>query len=1136
MIWQKIQQEIEAVPGNGPALGALCDLLETGEAIALVGAGASAGLWPLWDEFLQGFIEHTRQYGKLNSAEAGFLQKEAHQTPLETVQQLRNKIGDNLYYKYVHKTFSDKISPQTGHAFTLTQQALLQLPIQNYLTLNYDAGLTNARVHLYPRATASYYFWDQEQAKNILDHKGFKRQILYAHGRYDRPDSLILTLDDYREAYSYTPFVRLLNHLFNFKNLIMAGFNWRDPYIKQLFDNISGNYKDSLRRHVAFVGLDEEKMELTALYRERVEMLYGARIIFYPSRNNHEILAAWLNTLALVYASTRGSMSAGEIQPIKVSSPAKTLSDRYVHEPTDDDIFEGREEDFAALNRWGNDPATRIIAVTGIGGQGKTSLIGRWLKRMRESELARMPVFYWSFYEDLDVGKFLEEIVHFLEPIVHYIDAKREPHLVSFLLGAARQFRILVVLDGLEVLQEEAGGLVHGRILDPLLQQLLQQWVHHKHQSLMILTSRFAFPQLSHYSGALFHHLSLLRLNSRCGVSLLKKLGLRGDKALLTEYVEKLYGHPLALRVLAAAVKRFCDGDLGRFGGEHILTADSKDELSQKLEHTLGFYERQLENGQKELLGIISLFKRPVDTSNLIILLGRMKSLKHTPLAGADGVAIREQIKVLTNDSLVMETKEGLTCHPVIRDYFRNRLKLSGSRREVADFLQTRPGERKPQNIEEVRDLVEAVQLLCEEGEVKTAHDLHITRLATGGYEFNVFKDIPAPVEGLDASLAFAGDEARQKKTEAALGKQMLAAYISAVSLYNYHLGNLVQAREWRYKALEIYRSLQKKRTQAFILSKISEIENALGNIEQACKTVSQALALLKNSGQYEVFISAFANDGYYDYLLGDTPVAYRSFALAVLCERKLTFTTDYLSAEDGNRQAEVFLRLNDRKRFEEANAWNIEKCKENHWNVALALCHLLQGWYEIGIDRLSQAKKSLLQADRILRPAKLPRELSRLEWVWGLLAEAKKDYKEGLRRVEEALLICEDKGFRLQQADALCLQGRLLLLKFKQEGERDDELLEKAGDSGHKALKIAEDSGYIWAKIAALDLLYSHHKVKVSLLTYDADSERELAQRYLREAEAERSGLLTVSEEEFQGIKAETLKIFDDQVLAGKK
>ncbi len=48
MDFERLQTEIEAIPGTGPIWEALCRRLEEGEAIALVGAGASAGLWPLF--------------------------------------------------------------------------------------------------------------------------------------------------------------------------------------------------------------------------------------------------------------------------------------------------------------------------------------------------------------------------------------------------------------------------------------------------------------------------------------------------------------------------------------------------------------------------------------------------------------------------------------------------------------------------------------------------------------------------------------------------------------------------------------------------------------------------------------------------------------------------------------------------------------------------------------------------------------------------------------------------------------------------------------------------------------------------------------------------------------------------------
>jgi len=308
-----------------------------------------------------------------------------------------------------------------------------------------------------------------------------------------------------------------------------------------------------------------------------------------------------------------------------------------------------------------------------------------------------------------------------------------------------------------------------------------------------------------------------------------------------------------------------------------------------------------------------------------------------------------------------------------------------------------------------------------------------------------------------------------------------------------------------------------------------------MGNIGQARKTVSQALNLLRDTGEYEVFRSGFANDGYYDCLLGDIFPAYHNFELATLCERKLNSRADYLSAGDGNQQAEFFILLNDWNRFEEANAWNIKRCREHRWNASLALCYLLQGWYEVKMGRISQAKDALFQSDHILRPARLPRELSRLEWAWGLLAEAEGDYQEGLQRVDESLVICEDKGFRLQQADSLCLLGRLQLLQLKQKNKQGNDLLEKVGDNGRNALKIAEDRGYVWAKTEALKLLHSYHQTKAILPFSDPETENRLAQRYLREVESEQAGL-NVIEEMIQDIKTEARKVFEDQVVSRGK
>jgi hypothetical protein len=213
---------------------------------------------------------------------------------------LRHKIEENNYFEYLQETFKDKISPKPMALLRSPTRHCCNYPFTNYLTLNYDAGLTNARAALYPNATTSYFFWDQEEARRIRE-RGYKRLVLHAHGRHDRRDSIILTLNDYRKAYDHRGFERLLNEIVHSDKLIFVGFGMTDPYIKQLFNNVSKDSRNAPLQHIAFVGLDEAEMQVVHLHRERVEMVYGARVLFYPTANHHQALTDWLNMLVEKY-------------------------------------------------------------------------------------------------------------------------------------------------------------------------------------------------------------------------------------------------------------------------------------------------------------------------------------------------------------------------------------------------------------------------------------------------------------------------------------------------------------------------------------------------------------------------------------------------------------------------------------------------------------------------------------------------------------------------------------------------------------------------------------------------------------------------------------------------------------------
>ena len=113
---QAIETQIKAISGNAPVLEKLYELLDGEDAIALVGAGVSAGLWPLWDEFLKSFVDHSLKLGKVTPPEEDYFKKEVAHNPLETAQQLRKTF-------WMHRINGGKLwHPETFGVMGMLQQ------------------------------------------------------------------------------------------------------------------------------------------------------------------------------------------------------------------------------------------------------------------------------------------------------------------------------------------------------------------------------------------------------------------------------------------------------------------------------------------------------------------------------------------------------------------------------------------------------------------------------------------------------------------------------------------------------------------------------------------------------------------------------------------------------------------------------------------------------------------------------------------------------------------------------------------------------------------------------------------------------------------------------------------------------
>jgi hypothetical protein len=80
---------------NGPGLDALRGYLGSGQAVAFLGAGVSAPLYPLWDGLIGELVEAAA--GRLTEKEAATCRVLAVSSPESVVEIVRRSLGTGLY-------------------------------------------------------------------------------------------------------------------------------------------------------------------------------------------------------------------------------------------------------------------------------------------------------------------------------------------------------------------------------------------------------------------------------------------------------------------------------------------------------------------------------------------------------------------------------------------------------------------------------------------------------------------------------------------------------------------------------------------------------------------------------------------------------------------------------------------------------------------------------------------------------------------------------------------------------------------------------------------------------------------------------------------------------------------------------
>lgn len=1103
---------MEEFPGNDDALQRLQEVLDTRKAIAFVGAGASAGLYPLWNGLIAQLADAVVRRGLADEATRKYWLDNASNRPHQVVRGIKQALGDANYGAELRAIFGPKAGPD-GNAFTAVHGALMRMRFRGYVTTNYDPGLLEARIKLRPAVRfTGYATWkDGDKLNAWLTGDVFAEEdclILFAHGSWEKPDTVVLGVGEYRQAYQAGPYRRAFEKLWMQDHLVFVGFGFSDTWVDCVADEVlTQTAAQAARgpRHTAFIGLREDK-PYTPQMRRTFQDQYNATVVFYRIRttetggDDHGELLDGFEALAAPVPGPGATAAAPAVAAVAGKPPQ-----RWVHETTHDEHFVGRDRAIERLDRWADDPQVRVIAVNGMGGQGKTALIGHWLKKCGgDVRRANQGLFYWSFYADRDVGKFLETLAEFAQNELELVPPAEELAPVDAAVALLHSVPLMLVLDGLEVVQEGPGTSTYGELMESDLRQFLDAACRVKHAGLVLLTSRFPFADLTPHLGGGFRFLDLDHLTPDEGAALLERCDVRGSEADRRTVSEHLDGHPLALRVFAAALATQQDGDPTRLF-ELVFrpgTLREEDSLERKLGHLLVFYQDQLPAARQILLGIVSLFRTQVDLATVQRLVQGMDVAKQH-VGDLTDDALRHELDAMCHDHLLVhepgaDGPDAYSCHPVLRDHFRDALLGRGRTvaSDFADLLTSRPSGDAPKDIGELQPVLTAIELLLDAGDFKRADELYQGRLRPAA--ISVFLTLPAPHEGARCALGFVANLERRRQCEAQLSALRLGFYLSSVGLFAENAGEPAYALPFCVDAADVHRRGDDKQNLSRQLLNYTELSTRLGRLTEAEAEGREALDLaraIKDETQTKYSLAFLAQTLAYAGRVGE---AMRAFERANEIEKRTDPDGGELYSVRGVEWADLLLRLGRAERAGQLTEANLRICQRKNWSGTVALCHWILGRVETTAGRFDSAQTHLAQAETTMRHGHMLEDLPRVLLAEGDLARRRRAWDEALRNADEALRLAAPRELRLAHADALVLRGRIVLDGARAAADPDSEAARiaamRAEDDAQAALHLAQDCGYPWAERDALALLSD---------TAAALDDPDRAVRHRREAEA---------------------------------
>jgi WD40 repeat protein/transcriptional regulator with XRE-family HTH domain len=232
-------------------------------------------------------------------------------------------------------------------------------------------------------------------------------------------------------------------------------------------------------------------------------------------------------------------------------------------EAIDVPVLYGREAELSTLQQWVLVDRCRVVALLGLGGIGKTSLVIAFAQQMAPQFDA---VFFRSLRNAPPLGPLLDDLILAVSA-QQAIPPESVPNKIALLIQLLRERRCLLVLDNLEAIIQAGAHVGIYRAGYDGYGLVIQRLGEATHQGCMLLTSREKPAEL----GPLEGQTGLVRTFLVRGLADPACQAILGEKEVVgaaTEYaaLTRMYGgNPLALKLVSEPIRELFGGKVGAF-------------------------------------------------------------------------------------------------------------------------------------------------------------------------------------------------------------------------------------------------------------------------------------------------------------------------------------------------------------------------------------------------------------------------------------------------------------------------------------------------------------------------------------------------------------------------------------------